>query len=296
MSVQTRPAIQRRGRRMLAVAATVGISAAVVGAVASPDLLGPASGTVATVNGTTISSVEYQTALDLLSRDKRMPLAESDRTRVLDRLIDEELLVQRALTLGLAETDPAIRKALATAVVDAAVIESRAESVSDERLREFFRANLSYFMRPSAMRVDRVVFRDDSPHGDALGRAQATLAHAPTAPNLEDAAGDLADDAVADLPDTLLPLKTLQQYIGPDGLASMRGLEAGERTPVLRTSYGYQILQVMELETAAVPSFDELREQVRNEYQRQRGEEALREYLARLRAEANIAIAAEAAR
>ena len=65
--------------------------------------------TVASVNGTLIFDDQYQRLLQGLESDLREPVSEALRQRVLDRMIDEELLVQRGLELGLAESDRRVR-------------------------------------------------------------------------------------------------------------------------------------------------------------------------------------------
>ncbi len=72
----------------------------------------------------------YERVLAALAADSRNPVDDADKRRLLDRLIDEELLVQRGLELGLASSDGAVRKAVAGAMIESIVAEAdRVEAV-----------------------------------------------------------------------------------------------------------------------------------------------------------------------
>src|SRR5687768_11054675 len=63
----------------------------------------------ASVNGTVIRLEEYDRAVAAFASDRRAPIGAEDRRHVLDRMLDEELLVQRGLELGLARHDRRVR-------------------------------------------------------------------------------------------------------------------------------------------------------------------------------------------
>ena len=65
---------------------------------------------VAMVNHQPITQVSFDKALTLFSADKRNMLTAADRQLVLNRLIDEELLLQQALNQGLLRENPDVRQ------------------------------------------------------------------------------------------------------------------------------------------------------------------------------------------
>jgi hypothetical protein len=83
---------------------------------------------VASVNHQQIRLAEYRRALGLFASDKREPLTEDDRSLVLQRLIDEELLIQHGITSGLIRTDMAVRSAALESVLAGLMIEIEASS------------------------------------------------------------------------------------------------------------------------------------------------------------------------
>lgn len=120
---------------ILALAALVGTAAGLGVALAerrataqgARDALAAAD-VVAVVGTVAIGRDELERALTAVAADRRTPLTFADRARVLERLIDEELLVQAALEAGLPEHDRAVRRALTDAVM--AAIEAQADDDS----------------------------------------------------------------------------------------------------------------------------------------------------------------------
>ncbi len=90
---------------------------------------------VAAVNHQQIRLAEYQRALGMFASDKRELLTEDDRSLVLQRLIDEELLIQHGITSGLIRTDMAVRSAALESVLAGLMIEIEASSGDGQRRR-----------------------------------------------------------------------------------------------------------------------------------------------------------------
>jgi hypothetical protein len=103
---------------------------------------------IALVNGKPIREEEYENALALLAGDKRDALTDEDRAHVLTRLIEEELLVQRGIADGLVDVNRAVRKTIATAMLDAILAESSSEQPTEEELRNFYERYRSRFYEP----------------------------------------------------------------------------------------------------------------------------------------------------
>ena len=127
MSNSTRS--HRAALKLLLAGASVGILLGVLSAVSdqrNEPYLSPTA--VASVNHQQIRLAEYRRALGLFASDKREPLTEDDRSLVLQRLIDEELLIQHGITSGLIRTDMAVRSAALESVLAGLMIEIEASS------------------------------------------------------------------------------------------------------------------------------------------------------------------------
>jgi hypothetical protein len=73
---------------------------------------------VAWVNDTAIGKAQYNQALVLYSQEKRSTASTQDRTLVLDRLIEEELLVQKAISDGALRNNLSVRKRTLQTMLD----------------------------------------------------------------------------------------------------------------------------------------------------------------------------------
>src|SRR5205085_9008771 len=117
-----------------------------------------------------------QRALDALVTDRRTPLAEADQRRVLDRLIDEELLVQRGLDLGLVRRDRRVRSDIVASVVESVVAEATTRQPSDAEVQQFFAEHRDSFLRPGRVRLRQILVRVSAAVNDATAYARAAEA------------------------------------------------------------------------------------------------------------------------
>jgi hypothetical protein len=113
---------------MLALSAALGIILGMIEAKSSKERLilspGALDTYVARVNDCPIRQLDYQRALSLLASGKRGELNDQDRELVLQRLIQEELLVQYASDTELLRTNQKLRAAVLQSVLAGLNIES----------------------------------------------------------------------------------------------------------------------------------------------------------------------------
>ena len=113
---------------MLALSAALGIILGMIEAKSSKERLilspGALDTYVARVNHSPIRQLGYQRALSLLASGKRGELNDQDRELVLQRLIQEELLVQYASDTELLRTNQKLRAAVLQSVLAGLNIES----------------------------------------------------------------------------------------------------------------------------------------------------------------------------
>ncbi|MDA9839284.1 MAG: SurA N-terminal domain-containing protein [Porticoccaceae bacterium] len=113
---------------MLALSAALGIILGMIEAKSSKERLilspGALDTYVARVNHSPIRQLDYQRALSLLASGKRGELNDQDRELVLQRLIQEELLVQYASDTELLRTNQKLRAAVLQSVLAGLNIES----------------------------------------------------------------------------------------------------------------------------------------------------------------------------
>jgi len=291
--VSSRSPGSRRGAVLLALGAGVGIVAAAVGLVGGAGRRALPAGAVARINGQLIAAEEYERVVAGLAFDRRDGVDPATRRQVLDRLIDEELLVERGLELGLARRDPRVRKDLTAAVIDAVVAESADRQPSEAELAAFSGERPDVLRRSGRLRVRQVWCRVATAADDAaaLARARdaaARLRHAEDFAAVRDAVGD---PELAPLPDALLPPAKLLDYLGPTALRAALALEPGAVSDPVRSRTGYHVLQLVERREDADLPLTAARPEVLAEFRRRSGERALRAYLDQLRRRGEIEVA-----
>jgi parvulin-like peptidyl-prolyl isomerase len=288
-------AAQRRARGLLGLGAALGLALAAAGILrgeaGDPGAL--PEGAVASVNGTLVRREAYERAVQALAADRRDPLGEAEKRHVLERLVDEELLVQRGLELGLAQSDRRVRGDLVSSVIQAVVSQSESEEPDDGQVEAFYAEQRDYFARTGRLQVRQIWVRGPPARdeGEARTRADEVVGRLRAGEPFDAVDAALGDRPVAPLPSDPLPAAKLREYLGPTATRAALELEPGGISEPQRSSAGYHVLQLLDREPGIVPPLDEIREEVRAELRRRAGDLALRDYLEELRERADLLLA-----
>jgi parvulin-like peptidyl-prolyl isomerase len=279
-----------RSTTFLALGSTLGLVVAAGGLLASGRSPGRALGpdTVARVNGVAIRADDYRRALAAVTADRRLPPDDALRRHVLDRLIDEELLVQRGLELGLPRVDTRVRRDLAAAVIDAATAADAPREPTATELAAFYEADQGFFARGGRVHARQVFVAADTP--DAGGRAAAAAARLRNGADLTAVRATLGDPEPVPLPDGPLPVAKLADYLAPTPLRAALTLAPGGVSDPVRSTAGFHVLVLVAREPERVPPLPEIEDEVRAEWHRRDGERALRAQLDALRARATLEV------
>jgi parvulin-like peptidyl-prolyl isomerase len=284
----------RRASWLLALGAVIGLGVAAAHLLVAP---GPGravpAGAVAVVEGSVIRGETYARLVAALANDRRTPLTDADRERVLDRLIEEELLVQHAVALGLLDTDRRVRGDLVSAVL--ASINASADGYSPEpdEVDEFYAANLEYFARPARVRVRRVFVKRGADAEASRARAQLASERLRAGEALDAVRAELGDEVLAPVPDAPLPPAKLREYLGPSALDAALALPAGAISDPIETPQGFNVLIVVARNDSQPQPLESVRPQVLAEMKRREGDRRLRERLDELRADADVIVSTE---
>lgn len=285
------PAPEPRAVAWLALGAAAGLVCAALGLVDPGERRGGLpEGAAAVVNGVAIRVEEVERALRALESDRREPLGDGERRHVLERLVDEELLVQRGLELGLAQRDRRVRGDLVAAVIESVVAEADGAEPDAAEVAAFYDANAAYFAQSDRLWLEQVLVRGPPARSDDEARERAALAaeRLRAGDPIEQVRAQLGDAPVAPLPADLLPLAKLVEYLGPSAARAGLALEPGGVSEPVRSAAGFQVLRLVERAAGATPPLAEVEEQVREELRRRAGDRALRAYLGELRERAEL--------
>lgn len=286
------PAQSRRALTLLALGAAAGVALAASGLVTVKPGSSLPDGAAARVNGELIRSEDYERTLAGLAGDRRDGIAADDRRHVLNRLIDEELLVQRGVELGLARHDRKVRADLSAAVIASVVAESEDVQPTPTELRAFYDENRAFFTRPGRLRLRQVFIQPGAAMNETAAheRAEQATRRLRAGEPFDAVRAALGDTEISPLPDALLPAEKLIDYIGPTALQAALGLAGGEVSDPVRSGTGFHVLQMVERQTDVTPPFAEIQPQVLAEFRRGAGDRALRSYLDDLRTRATIVV------
>ena len=200
-------------------------------------------------------------------------LTPEQKNTIVSLLMDEELLLQRAELLGIAGTDPGVRKALARAVINQAVANVFTQPISPEQLEAFYRAHQTLFIQP--LRMTLQAYRYTS-------LKEAQLALAATVP---------ITDRASLLPLSPMPLHMLRRYLGSALTDSALLLRAGQTSaPIMRPEAVY-LLRMIAVQAEKILPLSEVQLQVEAEYRRRGRDTALDTILGELRQQAQITVA-----
>ena len=284
-------AAPRRPLAWLVAGAAAGVAVAAWGLLGTDARkAGLPDGAIASVNGTLLYVDDYTRLVEGVESDTREPASPELRRRVLDRMIEEELLVQRGVELGLVESDRRIRADITQAMIQSIVVETEDETPDEEELRRFYVEEVGFFTQPGRVRAGQVFLRvaGAADEAERLARAREAQRRLVAGEPLERVRSELGDEEVSPVPDALLPPAKLREYVGPTALRTVMELAPGAISAPVRSGMGLHVFQLIEREEARVPPFEAVAAQVQAEWVRRAGDRALRGYLDDLRESARV--------
>lgn len=281
-----------RALRRLALGAFAGLAVAAYALLDTGPRRALPGDAAAVVGGETISREAYERALAALGAGRREALTADQRRHVLERLIEEELLIQRGLELGLARHDPRVRGDLVAAVIELVRAQADAEPPDDDEVRAFYEAQRGRLARGGRFRVETLWVRAEPERSEAEARRRAERAaqRLRAGEGFAEVSAELGDEPIAPLPEAPLPAASLREYRGPAVAQAAGELELGEVSAPLPSAGGYTLLRVIERVPGTTPAFREIEAEVRARLLREREERALRAYLEELRGDAEIRV------
>lgn len=232
---------------------------------------------VARVNEVLIGRDNYERAL-ARNVDESMDAASAEnRGWILERLIDEELLVQRGLELGMAQSDGAVRNAIVNSLIASVTAQADAANPTDEELGKHLADNADRFSF-----IDKVAVEGWQTDDESVAQSFATT--------LRDSGEAVITDAIRaipDLPAALMPIENLRDYLGPGIAAATTGMPIGSSAVFARRGQ-WVVVRVLKKESAVVADLSSIRNRVLIDYRRSLADETLQEYVDDLRDKAKV--------
>jgi len=238
---------------------------------------------IAIVNDKIIPSEKFRTVIQLIENDKRDDLTEADRKMALDRIIEEELLVQYAYQNGFLEADDLLRKSIVRSVVDSIVEQSVSVIPDEDELQDFYKDNLPVFTLDEQYRV--VIL--SSQNLLDIKTAKEIWQESYDIQKLEI---DIPSIRHLGIPSGFISKLRLGSLIGPLLRDVVLSLRIGETSKAIETIYGYTIVTLVDKKDKIIPEYSDIKEVVLQEYRRRQRENILEELLSDLRRQSDIDI------
>ena len=121
---------------------------------------------VALVDNHPILKSDLDLALKALSMNKDNQITSEQIQLVKDRLIDEQLLLQRGIDLDLHQTSNPIRKLIVNSMIDSILSENNDFLIDDKNLKKFYNDNISFFLPPKELRLKLIFLKFRSQEED----------------------------------------------------------------------------------------------------------------------------------
>ncbi len=230
----------------------------------------PASA-AASVNGEIISNERYSQALTRFENDSREPVSAADAAWILDRLIDEELLLQRASELDLVTGSASVRSAILDALIAKITQGARANTLGNKELQDWYEKNAALFRPDPRYAIQVFRFQDQASARDA------------NTPELAKEKG-----RTLNMPAGLLPVRKILDYAGAAVAAQIPDLPTNSLSSPFESNQRWSRVFMLEREEQNDMAFLGNEALIRAEWQRRQADQALRRYIENLRKEAKV--------
>lgn len=265
--------------RLLALGALAGLVVAGIGILQQETFVESLpENAVARVNDVLISRDLYERAISRSIDYAGRPVA-GDDTRMLQRLIDAELLIQRGVELGMTESDAAVRQAVIDSLIASVTAEADAASPTDDELAQHLADNAERFSYISKVTVQVWQTDDES-------AAQGFVAALRT----DDAESEF--DTVKPMPDMppgVMSLEILASYVGP-GIAAAVAEMPIDSSAVFARRGRWLVIRINAKERETLTDINTIRNRVLIDYRRTLADRTLQDYIEDLRQRANISV------
>ena len=230
----------------------------------------------ATVNGYPIDAKRFQAYLSAVESSRKFGLRSEDRLNVLNLLINEELLIQRAKDLGLIENDNEIRDVITSRMLNYIIEPLQNNTVDELSLKSFYESNIQMFANPDQYLFEEWIFNSEFERSKLVELLEADNFFKP----------DFKYKKTTNnwLPRSYVSFEKISDYLGSEKAQLLTEVE--ENNFILFSDYQRQDFSVYFLiDKISKPprAFQEIKDIVMIEYKKSQENEVIEDYLNKLR-------------
>ena len=230
---------------------------------------------IARVGEKEISRQKFEEIIKVLDDQSKSELTLEKKNLIRERLIDEELLIQRAIELDLVRNDSLVKGNVIQTMFQYIINSNELAEPSEAELREYFSKEKNYFSSGKRFKLKNYTFRN-------LNDAE-TARNSLNQGNLESFLKLVETENSVDLPNVFLTPQKIRDYLGPKALEELPSLEKGGFSNIFEINKVPSIVICIDVLLDNNPKFEEIIEQIKNKFIRDREDILVKEYIENLR-------------
>ena len=230
---------------------------------------------IARVGEKEISRQRFEEIIKVLDDQSNSELTLEKKNLIRERLIDEELLIQRAIELDLVRNDSLVKGNVIQTMFQYIINSNELVEPSEAELREYFSKEKNYFSSGRRYKLKNYTFRNLNDAETAINFLNQS--------NLESFLKLVETGSAIDLPNVFLTPQKIRDYLGPKVLEELPSLEKGGFSNIFEINEVPSIVICIDILLDNNPKFEEIAEQIKNKFIRDREDSLVKEYIENLR-------------
>ena len=179
-------------------------------------------------------------------------------------------------------SNPIARGTIVQQMIKTIISENDRYEITKTELEKFYNENKGFFAKSTRLRLQQIYFSDQEFGQFSLSQARKAYDLLEKGENLNEIFS-LGSDSALRIPNTLMTLTKVREYIGPSLMNEAKKLDPGSYTEPLKVSGGYKIIVLLEKELAKETELEDIRDVVAAEYRKRMDDSSLRKYLENLK-------------
>ena len=230
---------------------------------------------IARVGEKEISRQRFEEIIKVLDDQSNSELTLEKKNLIRERLIDEELLIQRAIELDLVRNNSLVKGNVIQTMFQYIINSNELVEPSEAELREYFSKEKNYFSSGRRYKLKNYTFRNLNDAETAINLLNQS--------DFESFLKLVETESAIDLPNVFLSTQKIRDYLGPKVLDELPSLEKGGFSNIFEINEVPSIVICIDILLDNNPKFEEIAEQIKNKFIRDREDSLVKEYIENLR-------------
>ena len=230
---------------------------------------------IARVGEKEISRQKFEEIIKVLDDQSKSELTLEKKNLIRERLIDEELLIQRAIELDLVRNDSLVKGNVIQTMFQYIINANELAEPSEAELRDYFSKEKNYFSSGKRFKLENYSFRNVNDAETARNWLNKG--------NLESFLKLVETENSVDLPNVFLTPQKIRDYLGPKVLEELPSLEKGGFSNIFEINKVPSIVICIDVLLDYNPKFEEIIDQIKNKFIKDREDILVKEYIENLR-------------